>query len=323
MQQRAPQFLPTDRSGAKLAISYEWSVALSEIAVPQKCVRCLLRCTVMTLALCIAQSSLAFAQLMGKQTGCYADSIVANPNRPTVANPADITQYGVLELEYGWDRFWTEDDSHTKSIGGLVKFGMLCDVELRWGTTSFLSQTEASRTHQTFGDNWLGPQIRVYRQTRRVPTLAFSYAVKIPSASTEAGLGTGRVDHQLTFLASKDIMHFHCDFNASQFLIGRPGASGFHQNQELNLAFSHFIYRGLQITGELYGDTQLNQASPAFASTLWALTYTVRARLVIDSGFESELISGAPRLHVFVGATYSIANLYPRRRRKQAANRAN
>lgn len=41
---------------------------------------------------------------MGKQTGCYADSIAANPNRPTVANPADITQYGVVELEYGWDR---------------------------------------------------------------------------------------------------------------------------------------------------------------------------------------------------------------------------
>ncbi len=39
---------------------------------------------------------------MGKQTGCYADSMAANPNRPTVANPADITQYGVLELEYGW-----------------------------------------------------------------------------------------------------------------------------------------------------------------------------------------------------------------------------
>ena len=30
-------------------------------------------------------------------------AIVANPNRPTVADPADITQYGVLELEYGFD----------------------------------------------------------------------------------------------------------------------------------------------------------------------------------------------------------------------------
>jgi hypothetical protein len=46
---------------------------------------------------------------MGKQTGCYADSITANPNRPTVTNPAHVTQYGVLELEYGWDRLWPEE----------------------------------------------------------------------------------------------------------------------------------------------------------------------------------------------------------------------
>ncbi|MBZ5658561.1 MAG: hypothetical protein LAO56_25185, partial [Acidobacteriia bacterium] len=74
----------------------------------------------------------AWAQWMGKQTGCYADSIVANPNRPTVANPADITQYGVLELEYGWDRAWPGEGAHQTSLGGLVKFGLLCDVELRW-----------------------------------------------------------------------------------------------------------------------------------------------------------------------------------------------
>src|SRR5438270_11709998 len=60
-----------------------------------------LRFAVVTLSLCLAASHLAVGQLMGKQTGCYADSIDANPNRPTVANPADITQYGVLELEYG------------------------------------------------------------------------------------------------------------------------------------------------------------------------------------------------------------------------------
>src|SRR6476646_9976900 len=68
------------------------------------------------------------AQWMSAQTGCYSDSIVANPNRPTVANPADITQYGVLELEYGFDRLWSENSVEETSIGGLLKFGMLCDI---------------------------------------------------------------------------------------------------------------------------------------------------------------------------------------------------
>jgi hypothetical protein len=262
----------------------------------------------------LATSHPAAAQWMGKQTGCYADSIAANPNRPTIANPADITQYGVLELEYGFDRFWPDPATRQTSLGGLLKFAILCDIELRWTTTSFLSQMDPTGTHRTFGDNWLGPQIRFYHQTKHVPTLSFSYAVKIPSESTEDGLGSGFVDHNFTFLASKDIHQIHFDFNATEFLIGRPG--GFDRNQQLNLAFSRTIRGPLQFTGEFYGQTELDRATPAFASSLWALSYTVIPRLVIDGGFEAGLTSGGPHRHAFFGATYSIANLYQALRHK-------
>ncbi len=264
---------------------------------------------------------------MGKQTGCSADSMVANPNRPTVANPADITQYGVLELEYGWDRVWPQEGVHQTSLGGLLKFGLLCDIELRWTTTSFLSQTDATGTHQGFGDNWIGPQIRFYKQTKRVPTLAFAYATKIPSAPSEDGLGTGRVDHAFTFLASKDIANFHFDFNVTRFLIGRENVPGFDQpafdqNNQLNLAFSRAIRGPLQFTGEFYGNSQLNRETPSFVSSLWALTYTVTPRLVIDGGFEAGLTSNGPHRHAFAGFTYSIVNFYPGSRRQRPRSQA-
>jgi hypothetical protein len=180
------------------------------------------RFTIVTLVALLLVSNSAVGQWMGKQTECYADTIAANPNRPTVTNPAHVTQYGVLELEYGWDRIWPGEGIHQTSIGGLLKFGMLCDIELRWTTTSFLSQTDAGGTYRTFGDNWLGTEIRVHRQTRRLPTMAFSYAFKIPSANTENGLGTGRADHSFAFVASENIAHFNFDFNFTQFLIGGP-----------------------------------------------------------------------------------------------------
>lgn len=240
---------------------------------------------------------------MGKQTGCYADTIIANPNRPSVASPADITQYGVLEIEYGGDRSWPEQGLYETSFGGLLKFGLLCDIELRWTMTSFLSITDASANVHGFGDNWLGSQIRFYRQTKRVPTLSFDYAVKVPSASADKGLGNGRVDQSFTFLASEDIAHFHFDFNATHFLIGRPDAPGYDQTDQLNLAFSHPIHAGLGFTGEFYGDTQLNHAISNFISSLWALTYTILPRLVVDGGFEGGLTSGGPHRHAFAGVT--------------------
>jgi hypothetical protein len=66
------------------------------------------RALLKVLALLLATAKSAAGQWMGKQTGCYTDSLAANPNRPTVSNPAHVTQYGVLELEYGWDRLWPE-----------------------------------------------------------------------------------------------------------------------------------------------------------------------------------------------------------------------
>jgi len=267
---------------------------------------------------CVAATPSALGQWMGKQTGCYADSIAANPNRPTVSNPAHVTQFGVVELEYGLDRTWPQEGTRQTSGNGLLKFGVLCDIELRWNTTSFLSQTDATGTHSTFGDNWLGTEVRFHRQTTWLPTMAFSYSFKIPSASTENGLGSGHVDHEFTFGASETIAHFTFDFNFTQFLIRQPSGA-FDQDQQLALAFSHAIYKSLQFAGEFYGQTQLNNATPEFTSSLWALTYSLSQRFVIDGGFEAGLTSGGPHRHAFGGITYSIANLYPGWKRKQSA----
>jgi hypothetical protein len=253
----------------------------------------------------------AHAQFVRKHTGCAENEIVANPNRPTVADPADITQFGVLELEYGWDRFRLTSDTTQKDLASLVKFGLLCDVEIRWNT-SVLWQSSPDGKQTGGGDNWLGPQYRFYRQTARVPSLAVSYQIKFPTANADKGLGSGKVDHAFTFLASKDIRGFHFDYNLSAFLV-RPQAGGqFDRNWQMNLAGSRPLGRGFLVTGELYGVTELNPSQPWFVSTLWALTYTPKKRLVIDGGVEVGLSRFAPEHHVFVGFTYAIANLYRR-----------
>ncbi len=260
-------------------------------------------------------SGCANAQFIGRQTGCYSGEIKThpiqnNPNRPTVANPADTTQYGVLELEYGWDHGWPASGQRFTDAGGLLKFGLLCDIELRWTTTSFLLQTDAVGAQSGFGDNWFGPQIRVYKQTRRVPSIAVSYAVKIPSANATRGLGSGRVDHEVTLLFSKDVRGVHFDLNASEFFVGRVRTIGFDRASQFNVAFGHALYKNLQIQGEFYGETRLNNSTPGFISGLSALVWNITPRLEIDGGVDSGITTGAPRLRIFAGFTYAIANLY-------------
>jgi hypothetical protein len=146
-------------------------------------------------AIRIALAGLALGLLLPRSVEAQCPSapqgkIAANPNRPTIADPADIGQLGVLELEYGYERDWFARAVRGNGFGGLLKFPVACNLVLRWSPDTFVTQGN----QRGVGDNWIGAQYRFRRQTPHAPTLAASYALKIPSASWVKGLGTGRVD---------------------------------------------------------------------------------------------------------------------------------
>src|SRR5262249_31483630 len=149
-----------------------------------------------------------------------ANGIVANPNRPTVADPADITQYGVLEVEYGYDHVMGLQRDRENNFGGRFKFAATCNFEISWDTETFLRQTAGGVTQSGFGDNALGFEYRFYRQSKRIPSLSIGYSLKFPSASVAKGLGTGKYDHEIRFYASKDILGTHFDYNAAYIFLG-------------------------------------------------------------------------------------------------------
>jgi Putative MetA-pathway of phenol degradation len=265
----------------------------------------------------LAFAGFLFASVVQAQCPRPANgSIAANPNRPTIADPADITQFGVLEAEYGYEHVAARAKELENNLGGLLKFAVACDLEIRWDTDSLLHRSSPGETDTGTGDNWLGFQYRFHRQSRYAPSLAFGYSLKFPSASVSKGFGNGFYDHQFKFLASKDLRGFHFDYNVSGFRVGRPG--GADNNVEMNLAFSHRLRGKLQFTGEFYGDTELNPQTPSYTSGLWAFTYAITPWLVVDAGMDHALAAGAPfNRRVFAGVTYSIADLYAGHRRSK------
>jgi hypothetical protein len=238
-----------------------------------------------------------------------ADTLEANPNRPSSSNSAEVLAPGVLQIEYGWSREWEGLGANGSNLGGELRFGLINRVELRWGGGTFLTQFDGIQSKSGFGDQYLSGQAVVRKESPRVPTLALSYAIKFPTASESNGLGTGRTDHTFTFLASKDIHEFTLDFNAVTQILGREGATGFDRNGIAILTISHTISGPLSAIGEVSGETRLNQTTPAFAVNLWALTYRLHKRFVVDCAFEVGLTPGAPQKRILFGFTYAIAKL--------------
>jgi len=262
-------------------------------------------------ALLICASSL-LASGQSQQPGQalpLADPLEATPNRPSSSNSAEVLEPGVLQWEYGWSRGWEGMGANNSDLGGELRCGLLNRVELRWGGGTFLTQFDGAQTKTGFGDQYLGGQVVVGKESTKVPAIALSYAIKFPTASESEGLGTGRIDHAFTFLASKNIHDFSVDFNAVAQILGRDGITGFDKNGVAILTISHGIFGPVGAIGEVSGETRLDQTTPAFATNLWALTYRIDKRFVVDCAFEAGLTPGAPQKRILFGFTYAIAKL--------------
>lgn len=240
-----------------------------------------------------------------------APEIAATPNRPGVADPADTTQKGVLEMEFGWERaFRSADFKSATAFSTLFRFGLLEDFELRLGLDNYLTQRVAgSGRHSGYGDTSVGAKYRLLKE-EDWPTLAFGYDVKIPTASRRKGLGSGRVDHNLYFLSQKELWDIDWALTYILSLVGKERRKSFDDGHTLALAFSRNIYGPVGLGGEFYGGPRLNRDSPAVARTQWSLTYTVAPRLIFDAGVDIGLRKSDPDVTYFAGVTVALADLY-------------
>jgi hypothetical protein len=265
----------------------------------------------LSLLLC-AFSACAYAQQesSSSETSCFSSAIVSVPSRPTVSNATDTTQCGAVELEYGWERQWVSASTHQTDVSGGLRLGLTPSLDFHWASTDFLSMVSPGADHSGFGDSWVGLKYRFSRQSKHVPSFGAFYQAKVPSANDKNGMGTGQVDHAISFLASKNIGRVHLDFNVIEVLAGRPIISGFDHNTGSALSCWVPVSKKLTLVVEGHGSNELNQATPGFASALTGMTYKVNPRLFLDGGIDSGITPNAPGERVFVGITYAVANLY-------------
>ena len=251
----------------------------------------------------LALAILIVARAVGAQQAGSSGELVATPNRPTVTNTADTTQRGVLEIEDGIAAGGT-----LQELQGLLKFGATRDLELRLGNNTF--QHDASVHSTGVGDTTLGAKYRFLHQTARLPVISLAYTAKLPTAGDD--LGTGQVDHQLSFLASKDFGQSRFDFNFNANWFGRA-AGGFDHDFMPTLSWSYQLpgrARKFQFEAELFGETSPNAAQGGSVSHLYAIAYTPRPRLVLDIGGQFGLMGPVPTATFVAGFTYSIVDFY-------------
>src|SRR5437660_153066 len=231
-----------------------------------------------------------------------ANEISAAPNRPTFASTAEMVQFGVFEIEYGF-----EAGKGHQNINGLLKWGAVKNLEL-W----FLhNPIEKDAGTAGLGDSGAGFKFKLFPQKSASPTLSFLYVATIPTARQ---LGAGAMQHLAQLLVSKDFGKHHFDANEGVQFVGRPGSSGFDRHYFTALSYSHPLTEKWAYTAEIAGFSRANAANPATMTILVAPTYSPSSRLVFDGGAYVAAYGNLPRVTFFLGLTYSVADLYHRHR---------
>jgi hypothetical protein len=72
------------------------------------------------------------------------------------------------------------------------------------------------------------------------------------------------------------------------------------------------------VTAELAGTSKINDTTPGVMTILFAPTYNVSPRLVLDAGAYVAAYGNLPRVTAFFGVTYSIGDFYHRGKGKSA-----
>jgi len=234
------------------------------------------------------------------------------PARPTASNPAEFQKPGVLQLEYGFNGNWRAPGGASEQDTPLaLRFAVSRRLLLEFDGDTPLSQSTGGVRTTGAGDTQLGVQGVLHHESKSNPGVALACYVKLPSASAEKGLGTGRVDYNFIALVSKNIRATTVDFNAGYLLAGRTTDAGHASSAQAALAASRGVTRRFGLQGELSGFTR-NDAQAGALFTLGVVTYQLNRRLVLDGGLRAGLTRDAPRVGAVAGLTLGVANLYRR-----------
>ena len=241
--------------------------------------------------------------------GCSATEIEPNSMSPTWDTQAGTTPCGALETDNLLVRQPLGSGVWQETMTTTLKYGLAPRLEVRWVPPGRVSQAgEGTSRLAGTTDQWLGALYRFHDQGRRAPDLAFDYAFKIPTSNPAKGFGSGYADHQLTFIASRDLGPNHLDLNVVGTIAG--AAAGSDGAAQFGMAVTRSFSARLMGTIEAFGGPQPG-TSDRYGAVLAGGAWGIRPWLALNGGMICAYTAGSPRQQYLIGFIYSMRPGFP------------
>jgi hypothetical protein len=186
---------------------------------------------------------------------------------------AEFSELGKVRMDFGVEFLHRARYSLSGLEGDLLRLGIM---DLRFGVGDnaefqisgvghdFLSITGrkqpilptsfAGDTTSDFGDLLLGAKLKLASAKGARPALAFKFAIQLPNASNESGLGTDEINFFSSILASKRIGRALVSGNLGFAIYSSPISANSQDDMMIyGASIALPVHDGLEIIGEIHG----------------------------------------------------------------------
>ena len=240
------------------------------------------------------------------------DPRAVQPERPTVATHAYTVAPGWLEIEAGIELDRYSGRSNGGSAPVVVKLGLAPRLQLDLDGSGL--RPPGGNTVGV-GDLAVAFKWRLFDRAPVVGDFAVIPSLKLPTAPTASGLGTGTTDLGLVLVSSRQLGPVELDVNVGYTRRIGSDALAPRTSTLWTASFGGTVTGGLGWTAELYGYPATS--GPLGAASIVALlggpTLLVKPWLAFDAGVIVSLTGPQPRA-IYVGGVCNAGRLWGPRR---------
>lgn len=250
----------------------------------------------------------ALAQTEPPSTG--GAPALSDPDRPDVTNGTHIVDVGLLQVEVGG--LFTRPGGGQRAFGTpfTARVGLFDWLEARVGTDGIVMQADDVTRASGYGNTQFGAKLRLWADPGGVPVLSILPTVNVPTADTEKGLGSGKVDVTVALLSGTDIGHHgHVDVNYGIGAIGDGDADAHFVQHLVSVSASDAISDNWNPYLEAFWFSRLSLAGRSAASIDAGAIYQIGVRYAVDGGIQVGLTRDAPRLAAFGGVSILVGDV--------------
>lgn len=253
------------------------------------------------------------AKWAGAVAACLA-AVTAQAGRPLSIDDADPVEVQQFEFEGGAGYYRDSSCRHWDFPFGLA-YGVVRDVELGIGfggqfekRAEMLGGVRGPHKHESgVSDLNLGAKWRFLDESAWCPRQALAPAVKFPTADENDGLGSGKIDYDLTWIASKaltDRMGMHV--NVGYSWISSPKGEDVGDVVHYGVALDYQLTDTLQGVGEVFAENEIGNGGETAVLHNLGLRWNLSDAVILDLAAGSRICGdGTPDFTATAGVTWA------------------